>query len=139
MFPREGDVVNLDEVLVATKQADIRLQAEGDRLVVDAPVGTLTPELRDALTRNKAALLARLQPVMEFICLKGGLIVLRPALELALDLEQRGFTLSLDPTERLEIEPTASSGPLTDADRAGIARWHLHLAAIVAYQVPVLT
>lgn len=40
------------------KQAGIQLQARGDRLHVEAPAGTLTPELRQALAHHKAELLA---------------------------------------------------------------------------------
>ncbi len=39
----------------------VRLEARGDRLHVDAPAGTLTPELRATLTREKPALLQALQ------------------------------------------------------------------------------
>ena len=38
----------------------IRLSADGDRLAIDAPDGTLTPGLADELRRNKPALLAAL-------------------------------------------------------------------------------
>ena len=39
----------------------IRLYPEGEQLRVDAPKGLLTPELRQALTKNKADLLKALQ------------------------------------------------------------------------------
>lgn len=126
--------MSLDEVLTAARQADIRLQVEGDRLVVDAPAGALTPELRDQLVRYKPALLARLAPVA-LISLRGGLVVPAPALLLALDLERRGFRLSLDAADQVVvIEPTEA---LTDLDRAGIARWRHHLGVIVAYEAPL--
>jgi hypothetical protein len=38
--------------------AGIRLQVRGDRLHVEAPAGSLTPELRQAIADHKAALLA---------------------------------------------------------------------------------
>lgn len=38
----------------------IRLSADGDRLAIDAPAGTLTPGLADELRRNKPVLLAAL-------------------------------------------------------------------------------
>jgi len=40
------------------KAAGIQLQARGARLHVEAPAGTLTPELRQALADHKAELLA---------------------------------------------------------------------------------
>ena len=40
------------------RDAGIRLQARGDRLHVEAPAGSLTPELRQALADHKPALLA---------------------------------------------------------------------------------
>jgi hypothetical protein len=47
--------------LIATLQAhSILLAANGDRLKVDAPAGTLTAELRDALAQHKMVLIARL-------------------------------------------------------------------------------
>jgi len=40
------------------RTAGIQLQARGDRLHVEAPTGSLTPELRQALADHKAELLA---------------------------------------------------------------------------------
>ncbi len=40
------------------RDAGIRLQAHGDRLHVEAPAGSITPELRRALAEHKADLLA---------------------------------------------------------------------------------
>lgn len=45
-------------VLQQLRERDIRLTASGDRLVVDAPRGVLTEQLRDALRERKAELLA---------------------------------------------------------------------------------
>ena len=54
-----------------------------------------------------------------------------PALLLALDLEGRGFRLSLeDEGNQFQIEPRAT---LTAEDVAGIRRWQHHLGAIVSY------
>ena len=127
--------MTLDTVLARVRASDIRLEAAGDKLIVDAPVGRLTPELRDALVAHKAAILARLAPV-DLVSLNGGLVVPRPALELILDLESRGFRLSLDAGEQFQIEPTRTSGPLTTEDRTAIARWRLHLGALVGYTAP---
>lgn len=110
------------------------LQADGDRLRV-RPADRVTPELRDALARAKPALLDRLRPVPAFVTLRNGPTLPAPAWRLALDLEARGFRHTVDPAGHVLIEPASD---LTDADRAGIARWRSHLAAILAYQAPVL-
>ena len=49
-----------DELIATLQARGISLAANGDRLKVDAPAGTLTAELRDALAQHKAALIARL-------------------------------------------------------------------------------
>jgi hypothetical protein len=40
--------------------AGVVLEARGDRLHVDAPVGLITPEMRDSIARHKPELLAML-------------------------------------------------------------------------------
>jgi hypothetical protein len=120
------------ELLAVTKAAGIALNVVGDRLRYSASKGALTPELRDAMARHKAELLILLAPVT-FITLKGGLVVPRQALELALDLEQRGYRQRVDVDGLYQVEPLDT---LTRADRTAILRWRLHLAAIVAYEAP---
>ena len=44
-----------------------------------------------------------------------------------------GRRVTLDMIEQICIEP---SGALTDEDRSAIARWRLHLGALVGYQAP---
>ena len=118
------------ELLLTCRQAGIVLAADGEYIDVDAPAGALTPQLRDELARCKADLLTLLAPVTEFVSLKGGLVVPVLAFRLALDLERRGFRMSLDEGQQFQIEPAAA---LTETDLAAIRRWRLHLAAIVAY------
>ena len=120
------------KLLTVARAAGIRLEAAGDRLVYDAPHGALTPGLREALMRQKPALLALLAPV-EFITLTGGLTVPVPALRLALELEARGIPLSTDAHHQFVV-PTDDR--LTTDDRVAIRRWHRHLGAIVAYRPP---
>jgi hypothetical protein len=103
---------------------------QGDRLIVDAPTGALTPELRSELARHKPALLTLLRPVTAFITLRHGPTLPADAIRLAIDLEARGFRMSLDAHQQFQIEPAAQ---LTDEDRAAVARWRLHLGAIVGY------
>jgi tubulysin polyketide synthase-like protein len=117
-----------EEILAVARTHDIALEVHGDRLVVDAPVGALTPEVRAELVRHKPALVALL--ARTFVTLKNGLILPLPAITLALDLERRGVCLSLDADRQLVVAPAAA---LTDLDRAAICRWRLHLGAIVAY------
>jgi hypothetical protein len=119
-----------DDFLLLARVNDIRLEAHGVRLHVEAPAGVLSPELRVELTHLKPALLALLAPVTEFIPLKGGLVVPAPALLLALDLERRGFRMSLDRDQQFQIEPIET---LTEVDLSGFHRWRLHLGAIIGY------
>jgi hypothetical protein len=121
------------EILIFAQQAGIALEARGDRLHVEAPAGTVTPELKDALVRRKVELLAVLAPVTDYVMLRGGLTLPLPALQLAWDLETRGFRVTLDAVHYVSVEPAEA---LTDRDRAAIHRWRAHLAAIVDYQAP---
>jgi hypothetical protein len=122
-----------------------RLEDKGVEFAVDAgdiiaaPADLLTADdladLRCWKAHVLATLLARLAPVTEFVSLRGGLTVPRPALELALDLEARGFRLSLDGAKQIVVEPLEKLAP---ADLAAISRWRHHVAAIVDYRFDVL-
>jgi len=127
--------VTADEVLTACCQAGIVLTVDGDALEVDAPAGVLTPELRDALTRLKPALLVLLAPPRAFVTLKHGPTLPIEAIELAINLEERGFRMRVDQHEQFQIEPAAA---LTETDRAGIRRWRLHLSTILSYDADAL-
>jgi hypothetical protein len=128
--------VTADEILIMAQANDIVLDVQGDRLIVDAPSGALTPELRSELARHKPALLTLLRPVTEFVTLKNGPTLQAAAIRLAIDLEARGFRMTLDEGQQFTIEPAAS---LTETDLAAIARWRLHLGAIIGYQAPEIT
>ncbi|HKQ05764.1 MAG TPA: hypothetical protein VJ464_11570 [Blastocatellia bacterium] len=43
------------------RKRDVRIEANGDRLRINAPCGVLTPEMRDALVMYKAELLKMFQ------------------------------------------------------------------------------
>ena len=116
------------EILALVHGQGIVLDVQGDQLVVDAPTGSLTPELRAELVRHKPTLILMLAPA--FVTLKDGPTLPIPALVLALDLEDRGFRLLLNEAGQAVIEPTTA---LTDTDRVAIRRWRRHLGAIVAY------
>jgi hypothetical protein len=116
--------------LMTCQEAGIMLAADGDCIEVDAPAGVLTPELRDELARHKPALLVLLAPPRAFVTLRHGPTLPIEAIELAIDLERRGFKMSLDACLEFQIEPAA---PLTEADLAAIGRWRLHLGAIIGY------
>jgi hypothetical protein len=124
------------ELLAFLRVHDIRLTVTNDRLRVDAPTGVLTPDVRAALVREKAAFLTVLAPVTEFVSLKGGLAVPRPALELVLTLERRGFSQVLDARGEPDIQPDAG---LTDMDRLAIYRWRRHLVALIAYDADAVS
>src|SRR5918996_5805297 len=53
--------VNLNEVLATLSDLGIKLWAEGDQLRIHAPTGRLTPDLRNALVKNKAEILLLLR------------------------------------------------------------------------------
>ena len=50
-----------DALLAEVTRLGIRLMVNGGKLRVEAPAGTLTPELRTALAASKPAILARLR------------------------------------------------------------------------------
>src|ERR671914_71828 len=52
--------MNLNEVLAEISNRGVKLWAEGEELRIRAPVGRLTPVLRNALTENKAEILVLL-------------------------------------------------------------------------------
>ena len=91
------------DLLVLTRANDISLNVEGDRLIVDAPKGGLTDELRSELARQKPALLALLAPPRALVTLRHGPTLPVEAIELAIDLERRGLTLSLDPCQQVQL------------------------------------
>src|SRR5262249_5029884 len=45
------------ELLVQLREKGVEIKSNGDRLVIDAPKGAITPDMRDALAANKAELL----------------------------------------------------------------------------------
>src|SRR5215470_295158 len=45
------------ELLVQLREKGVEVRSNGDRLIIDAPKGAITPDLRDALAANKAELL----------------------------------------------------------------------------------
>ena len=74
--------------------AGIRLQARGDRLHVEAPVGSMTPVLREALAAHKADLLAlhamhaRLHLVADTLGIPRAIVDRLPLEELQATVEQ---------------------------------------------------
>ncbi len=122
--------MTVSEILTTTAQRGVVLEAQGERLHVEAPVGALTPELRAALAQRKDELLVLLAPGEQHVTLRGGLTLPLPALRLVWDLEERGFDVSLDASEQPVVEPAAV---LTDRDRAALRRWRRHVAALIRY------
>src|ERR1044072_8026227 len=45
------------ELIAQLQEKGVELKSTGDRLVIDAPKGTITPEVRNALAEHKAELL----------------------------------------------------------------------------------
>src|SRR5437764_1466681 len=52
--------MNLSEVLAELSDLDVKLWADGEQLRIRAPGGRLTPDLRNALAKNKAEILVLL-------------------------------------------------------------------------------
>jgi hypothetical protein len=122
-----------NEILAFADRTRIKLAVHGDRLRVQAPVGTITPSLRQGIALHKWELLDRLSPSSRYITLKNGQTLPVVAVQLALDLERRGIPLHTDANHQF-IMPDDER--LTDADRRAIQRWRLHLSAIVEYEAP---
>jgi hypothetical protein len=113
----------------------VALWADGHRLKYDAPRGVITPEVREALSRHKDALLQKLGG-SQLVSLKGGLTVPRSALECALALEARGIVLTTDDDGELVVP---DDGRLTRTDRLRLERWRSHVAALLRYETPTLS
>ena len=118
------------DLLLTCRQAGILLAADGDALSVNAPKGMLTPELRDQLAHQKPAILALIEPCIQFVELKGGIAMPAPALRLAWSLEERGIPLQVNADHQFVVP---NDPRLTPADRAGLSRWHQHVAALIEY------
>jgi hypothetical protein len=70
-----------------------------------------------------------------YVVLKGGPVLPVEPMLLALDLEERGFTMTRDEGAVLSVQPYQR---LTPEDCAAIRRWKWHLLSIVDY-VPEAT
>jgi hypothetical protein len=71
----------------------------------------------------------------ELVILKSGLSVRRPALQLALQLEEQGFSISTRADGRLEVQPAAR---LTSDDCRAIRAHRDDLIRIVLYEAPAV-
>src|SRR4051812_30875179 len=97
--------MSLSELMSTVRSAGIHLEVHGDRLHVDAPRGVITPAFRAALARHKRDLLAVTAPSRGFAPLAPdavtGFAPTLPieAIELATNLEARGFQQFLDDDE----------------------------------------
>lgn len=50
--------MNAAELLSTLRESGVSLETAGDRLIVDAPKGAVTPELKEALSTHKSEILA---------------------------------------------------------------------------------
>jgi hypothetical protein len=71
-------------------------------------------------------------PGTDLVTLKGGVTLPLPALQLAWDLESRGFRLGVE-GDALTVAPKTA---ITPADDREIRVWRDDLKAIAAYQCP---
>ncbi len=117
------------ELLVTCREAGIELAANGDRLRLNAPRGAVTPELRAQLKECKAEILPLLA-TPRFVALAPTELTLpRAVVDFAMDLERRGFTLTVSQSE-IDVHPAKA---LTPADQAALARWRSHLVALTEF------
>jgi hypothetical protein len=65
-----------------------------------------------------------------FVTFRGGLTLPVDAVRLALDLEHRGISLTVEDGDVLAVGPRDR---LTDEDRTLIRQWKRHLVAIITY------
>jgi len=115
------------ELLATCRAAGVDLHARGGRLKYEAPVGALTPALRSKLKQKKAELLAVLNAPPTVTLAPTGLTLPFPVVQLAWDLEERGFCITTEEGGTLSVEPRHA---LTSHDRAALERWENHLVAL---------
>ena len=115
------------ELITECRTAGIELEARGTRLKCEAAPGALTPALRSKLKQKKAELLALLNAPPTVTLAPTGLTLPLPVIELAWDLEARGFLITTREDGALSVEPRHL---LTSRDRAALAEWEGHLSAL---------
>ena len=115
------------ELITECRVAGIELKARGTRLKCEAAPGALTPALRSRLKQKKAELLALLNAPPTVTLAPTGLTLPLPVLELAWDLEERGFKVTTGEDGTLSVEPRHA---LTPHDRAALDRLESHLVAL---------
>jgi hypothetical protein len=122
-----------DELIATLRACGAALTVNGDRLKVDAPAGTLTSELRDALAQHKTALIARL---MDGSAAHSNQDVMQPELfdhpprRPALPVMDDGVSirvaddwLNLLPDDEPTCQPPAEEMPVIDSLIALLDRW----------------
>jgi len=115
------------ELLVTCRAAGVDLEAQGGWLKYQAPTGALTPELGSQLKAQKAELLSLLSAPPYVVLAPTGLAMPLPVLDLAWNLEDRGFPITTGEDGTLSVEPNDA---LTPADRSALSRWESHLVAL---------
>src|SRR6478672_9344259 len=93
------------ELLVQLREKGVEIKSNGDRLVIDAPKGAITPDVRDALAANKAELLRILNTP-------------RPVEKPAAPPVERPAPPKLEPTPSVTEQPVAPPRPQTVAPTA---------------------
>ena len=115
------------ELLVTCRASVVDLEAQGGWLKYQAPTGALTPELQSQLKKQKAELLSLLSAPPYVTLAPTGLVMPLPVLDLAWNLEDRGFRITTGEDGTLSVEPRHA---LTPGDRAALKRWESHLVAL---------
>jgi hypothetical protein len=115
------------ELITECRAAGIDLEARGTRLKCEAAPDALTPALRSKLKRKKKELLSILSAPPSVTLAPTGLTLPLPVVQLAWDLEDRGFCITTGQDGTLSVEPRHA---LTSHDRAALKRWESHLVAL---------
>ena len=115
------------ELITECRVVGIALEARGTRLKCEAAPGALTPALRSKLKQKKAELLALLNAPPTVTLAPTGLTLPLAVVQLAWDLEDRGFRITTGENGTLSVEPRHA---LTSHDRAALERWERHLVVL---------
>jgi len=94
------------------RDAGIRLQARGDRLHVEAPAGSITPELRQALVDHKADMLALHAIRARLLALAGTMGIPRAVVD---ELPAEELEATAEQVDLCEGHTDGNGDPLTQA------------------------
>lgn len=95
-----------NDFLADLRKAGIIVRANGDRLVVEAPAGLVTTQLRDELARRKETLLFALRDSIELRLVPEDMEILREVANLLAVAYQRFLRIPRVPAEEASCKAT---------------------------------